>query len=73
MVSSRQALHRNEHGEPVAVIVLNSDITERKRVEQELRRSNEDLERFASVASHDLFEPLRTISGFVERLAELRG
>lgn len=59
---SRQPLQRNEHGEPVAVIVLNSDITERKLAEQELLRSNEDLERFVTVASHDLFEPLRTIS-----------
>lgn len=45
------------------------DITERKKAEAALRRSNQDLEQFAYAASHDLQEPLRSISGMTELLA----
>lgn len=41
LVASRQALVRGERGEPLAVIELNADITERKRGERELRVAEE--------------------------------
>lgn len=40
---------------------------------EELARSNFDLDRFAFVASHDLVEPLRMITAYLDLLAEMYG
>jgi PAS domain S-box-containing protein len=53
-------------GFPYALCGISTDITERKHVEQALRDSNEQLERFAFIASHDLQEPLRTVRTYAE-------
>jgi PAS domain S-box-containing protein len=47
-----------------------TDIDEQKRVEEKLRRANNDLEQFAYSASHDLQEPLRSIKIYGELLTE---
>ena len=47
---------------------LQVEITHRKQISDDLARSNKDLEQFAYVASHDLQEPLRAVSGFVDML-----
>ncbi len=70
----------NEKGQVTRWLGTCTDIDDRKRqAEQleglvehrtlELRRSNEELEKFAYIASHDLQEPLRKIQAFGDRLS----
>lgn len=64
----------DEAGMPVRMVGSIQDIHDRKLAEDALRRANEDLERYASVVSHDLQEPLRKISQFSSLLkAEFDG
>lgn len=63
-------------GTPLRMVGVNIDVTERRKTEgilaaqaQELARSNDDLERFAYTASHDLQEPIRTVVTFTQLLA----
>lgn len=68
---------RDSSGDIIGGIELVKDITERKQSEierEEISRklvdSNHDLQHFAYIASHDLQEPLRTITSFIQLLAK---
>ena len=51
-------------------VVNTRDISTRKQREQELERKNEQLDRFASVVSHDLRNPLSVAQGYLEIAAD---
>jgi PAS domain S-box-containing protein len=59
------------------IIAIARDVSESRhayealaRTNEALRRSNEELEQFATLASHDLQEPLRQITNYTELLAK---
>jgi PAS domain S-box-containing protein len=76
-VLSRWTRQPDEEGKPPRIIEMNSDITERKRMELALGEKNIDLENaaraknsFLANMSHELRTPLNGILGFSELLAD---
>jgi PAS domain S-box-containing protein len=65
----------DQTGKPEKFIAVRYEITERKMAEEQLKIyakklevSNQELQDFASVAAHDLQEPLRKIQSFADRV-----
>jgi PAS domain S-box-containing protein len=69
----RVSLVRDEDGQPLHTIEQVVDLTEHRRIEEELRRTNVGLQRFAEVASHDLRSPLGTVRSLLESVLSRSG
>ncbi|MGE5437601.1 MAG: PAS domain S-box protein [Syntrophothermus sp.] len=74
-IRNKSNLVRNNHGEIVKIYGLVSDITLRKKAEEELKNTttnllklNETKDKFISIISHDLRTPFTSILGFTDLL-----
>ncbi|MCU4743874.1 sensor histidine kinase [Natronoglomus mannanivorans] len=59
---------RDGDGNVFTAIGMSQEVTERREYERALEASNERLEQFASAVSHDLQEPLRMVSSYLQLL-----
>ncbi len=77
-ISIKALVKKDIGGKPLKMTGVCFDITEMKKgteralflLNENLLRSNKDLEQFAYVASHDLQEPLRMVSSFTQLLSK---
>jgi PAS domain S-box-containing protein len=76
-ILARGTLVRDAQGVPYRMVGSHIDVTGRRLAEERLKttaealeQSNRDLEQFAYTASHDLQEPLRMMSAYLQAIAQ---
>lgn len=68
----------DDNWNPIRMVGYHIDITKRKKVEEDrkytlqLEKKNQELEKFAYIASHDLQEPINSIKSFADLLSSDR-
>ena len=63
-------LRRDDTGIPIGYVMISKNITKQKQLEEQLIKSNQELEQFAYIASHDLKAPLRAIDRLASWIEE---
>lgn len=63
-----RVVSRDARGQPLRLVGTNADITERKLHDEELKRSHAELEQFNYAIAHDMRQPLRMISSYLQLL-----
>ncbi len=68
LLNARKLFRASNNTEHIFLAI--EDVTQRKRILDELVRSNEDLQRFAYVSAHDLRSPLNSGLSLLQLLAK---